>query len=273
MESNKILSADLLDILFEGKNKEYGAYELRKTYNGRMVRALTVTGGVIVLLFTASFVSGRGPKKAPIFVDTTTVVLQDVHRPDPPVVLPPKPRIETPPVATIRVTPPRIVPDDQVKKEDMPPENNKLDDVKIADHTQDGLKDDGLTGPPAPIGDGNKGIVEKPKGDDDGLVLHVEIESTYPGGIPAWQRYMYKNFVYPADAQNNGVEGQVMVRFIVDRDGSVSDVEAISGPTTGGLREEAVRVIKKSGKWVPAVQNGRNVKSYKQQPVTFKLSD
>ena len=274
MESNKILQADLLDILFEGKNKEYGAYELRKTYNGRMMRALTITAGVIVLLFTASFVSGRGAHKT-IYVidDTVTLAAVDRHV-DPPPVVPPKPRVEMPPVATLRVTPPRIVPDDQVNKEDMPPENDKMDDVKIGDHTQDGARDDGLAGPPAPIGDGNKGIVEAPKkGDDDGLVMHVEIESTYPGGIPAWQRYMNKNFVYPEEAQNNGIDGQVMVRFIVDRDGNVSDVEAISGPTTGGLREEAVRVIKKSGRWVPAVQNGRNVKSYKQQPVTFKLSD
>ena len=64
-----------------------------------------------------------------------------------------------------------------------------------------------------------------------------------------------------------------MVKFIVDKEGNVSDVEAISGPDTGGLREEAVRVIKKSGKWTPAVQNGRFVKSYKRQPVSFKLSD
>ena len=61
-----------------------------------------------------------------------------------------------------------------------------------------------------------------------------------------------------------------MVQFVVDVDGTVSDVKAISGPETGGLREEAVRVIKKSGKWVPALQNGRSVKAYRRQPVTFR---
>ena len=61
----------------------------------------------------------------------------------------------------------------------------------------------------------------------------------------------------------------MVVQFIVDKAGTVSDVEAISGPQE--LRDEAVRVIKKSGKWTPAVQNGRQVKSYKKQPITFKL--
>jgi protein TonB len=62
-----------------------------------------------------------------------------------------------------------------------------------------------------------------------------------------------------------------MVQFIVDKEGNVSDVQAISGPEQGGLREEAIRVIKKSGKWTPALQNGRYVKAYRRQPVTFQV--
>ena len=68
---------------------------------------------------------------------------------------------------------------------------------------------------------------------------------------------------------NNEIQGTVVVQFIVDKEGNVSDVEAISGPNE--LREEAVRVIKKSGKWTPAIQNGRQVKSYKKQPIKFRL--
>jgi periplasmic protein TonB len=270
MESNKILNADLLDILFEGKNKEYGAYELRKTYNGRMMRALTIMGGVVVLLFTASFVSGRGPKKAPGFVDTTTIVLSEVHKPDPPVIVPPKPRIEMPQVATIRVTPPRIVPDDQVRKEDMPPENDKMDDVKIGTMNKDGAPDGDIVGPPA-VGSGSN-VVEAPKKDPaDATFIPIEKESEFPGGAAAWLRYLNHNMVYPSAAQDIEQEGVVVVKFMVDANGNVSDVEAIAGPEQGGLREEAVRVIRKSGKWTPALQNGRYVRSYKQQPVTFKM--
>ncbi|MES1160642.1 MAG: energy transducer TonB, partial [Bacteroidota bacterium] len=107
--------------------------------------------------------------------------------------------------------------------------------------------------------------------DYDKTFTKVEIESSYPGGMPAWQRYLNKNLRFPDEAMNNEIQGSVMVQFIVDKEGNVSDVQAIGGPDQGGLRDEAVRVIKKSGKWTPAIQNGRQVKSYKRQPITFQL--
>jgi periplasmic protein TonB len=144
--------------------------------------------------------------------------------------------------------------------------------VKISTATRDGAKDFGVDA--APTSDGGKGIIEKPKEDDrDRLFEKVEVDASYPGGVPAWFRFLNKNIRYPDDAQANGIQGPVMVQFIVDKEGNVSDVQAISGPTAGGLREEAIRVIRKSGKWVPAIQNGRNVKSYKHQPVIFQLTD
>ena len=103
----------------------------------------------------------------------------------------------------------------------------------------------------------------------DSIFTKVEIESDYPGGGSAWARYLNKNLRYPQEAAENEIQGMIVVQFIVNREGVVSDVEAISGPAE--LREEAVRVIKKSGKWTPAVQNGQQVKSYKKQPITFKL--
>jgi protein TonB len=137
----------------------------------------------------------------------------------------------------------------------------------------DGTKDDGLVAPAGPVGDGGKGILEAPKKEDDGPVfVPIEAEAQFPGGMQAWARFLNKNLRFPDDAQNNGIDGQVVVQFVVDRDGSISDVEAVSGPTSGGLREEAIRVIRKSGKWLPGNQNGRLVKSYKRQPVTFQLT-
>ena len=107
---------------------------------------------------------------------------------------------------------------------------------------------------------------------DDKVLSKVEIESAYPGGLDAWAKYMNRKFSYPVDAQLREIQGIVIVQFIVDKEGNVSDVEAVSGPREGGLREEAVRVIRKSGKWMPAIQNGRPVKSYKKQPIIFRLS-
>lgn len=272
METNKILSADVLDLLFEGRNKEYGAYDLRKHYNGRLGRAIAATFGVVVVLFCFGFVSGRGKvRSAPMVKDVT--IAPPPSTPMPPTPPPPVVPRTQPPVATIRVTPPRVVPDDQVKPDEAPPENKDIEDVKIGTSNKDGAKDAGLdVAPPSEVG---KGIVSAPKkdDDDDGIFRTVEIDASYPGGMPAWARFLHKNLSYPEDAIEKGVQGPVMIQFIVDKEGNVSDIEVVSGPTDGGLREEAIRVIRKSGKWTPAIQNGRVVKSYKRQPVIFSMPE
>ena len=273
MEVNKILNADILDIIFEGKNKEYGAYELRKSYNKRLLRAIVGTAIIILLLFIGYFVSNMngGPQKKALVVED--VQLEDVkeekkNEPPPP----PPPKVEPPKVEMAKFTPPKIVKDNEVKEEEKPPEQEKLEDTKIGTVNQEGIKDEGIT--PPPVSDAGKGVVEAPKKDEedyDKTFTKVEIESSFPGGAAAWLRYLNKNLRYPDDAVNNEIQGTVVVQFIVDKEGNVSDVQAISGPENGGLREEAVRVIKKSGKWTPAVQNGRQVKSYKKQPIVFRL--
>jgi protein TonB len=274
MEVNKILSADVLDIIFEGRNKEYGAYELRKSYNKRLITSLIIVGALCLLLFLGYLVSALLEDKA----DAKNVVVQDVQleeikqeekKEEPPPPPPPKPP-EPPKVEMAKFTPPKIVKDEEVKEEEKPPEVEKLEETKIGTMNQEGMKDEGIVAPP--VEDAGKGVVEAPKKDDedwDKTFTKVEIESEYPGGAAAWQRYLNRNLRYPQEAIDNEVQGAVVVQFIVDKEGNVSDVEAISGPQE--LRSEAVRVIKKSGKWTPAVQNGRQVKSYKKQPIVFRL--
>jgi protein TonB len=270
MDPKKILEADVLDIIFDGRNKEYGAYELRKTYNNRLRSALLVTGGLIVLLFLGYFLSGvlgNGNSKRNMIVQD--VQLEDIKdkKVEPPVIPPPK--VEPPKIEMVKFTPPKIVKDEEVKDEEKPPPQEKLEDTKISNANQEGVKDDGLT---APVPDAGKGVVVEPKKDEtdyDKTFTKVEIESDYVGGPAAWLRYLHKNLNYPEEAQTSEIQGDVVVQFIVDKEGNVSDVTAISGPTE--LRDEAVRVIRKSGKWKPAIQNGRQVKSFKNQPIKFRL--
>src|ERR1700742_1221957 len=92
----------------------------------------------------------------------------------------------------------------------------------------------------------------------------LERESYFPGGDQAWRNYLMAHMRYPANAIANNIEGIVIIQFVVDKEGNVSDITAKSGPVTGGLREEAIRLIQRSGKWIPAWQHGRYVKSYKQ---------
>lgn len=272
METNKILNADILDIIFDGRNKEYGAYELRKTYNKRLAIAMISLGALILLLFVgyvlAGVIGNNNTKKEMVVQDVQLEDVKEEKKNEPPP--PPPPKVEPPKVEMAKFTPPKIVPDEKVKEDEKPPEQEKLEDTKIGNVNQEGIKDEGLA---APVDQG-KGVVEAPKKDEtdyDQTFTKVEIESTFPGGMAAWARYLNKTLQYPEEATNNEIQGSVVVQFIVDKDGNVSNVEAISGPTDGGLREEAVRVIKRSGQWTPAVQNGRKVKSYKKQPIQFKI--
>lgn len=274
MEVNKILSADILDIIFEGRNKDYGAYDLRKTYNKRLTAALVTTAVLIALLFLGYVLAntlGNDKNKKEMVVQDVQLedVKQQEKKEEPPPPPPPKPP-EPPKVEIKKFTPPKIVKDEEVKPEEKPPEVEKLEDTKIGTVNQEGLKDEGIVAPP--VEDAGKGVVEAPKKDEedyDKTFTKVEIESSYPGGAAAWQRYLNRNLRYPQDAIDNEIQGTIVVQFIVDKEGNVSNVEAVSGPKE--LRDEAVRVIQKSGKWTPAIQNGRQVKSYKKQPIVFRL--
>jgi TonB family protein len=108
------------------------------------------------------------------------------------------------------------------------------------------------------------------KEESDTIVFtKVEIEAEYPGGAAAWQRFLNRNLRYPQEAIDNEISGSIVVQFVVDKEGNVSNVERVSGPEILGA--EAVRVIKKSGRWTPAVQGGRQVKSLKRQPFIICL--
>ena len=97
----------------------------------------------------------------------------------------------------------------------------------------------------------------------------VEIESSFPGGQRAWIQFLQNNLVYPKKAVKKKIEGTVVVQFIVNKDGSISDISAISGPEE--LQQSAIDVLKKSPNWKPAQQGGRFVKSYKKQPINYRL--
>lgn len=273
MDTNQLLTASALDIIFDGRNKDYGAYCLRKDYNKRLKVSMISTGiAVTVIILLYSF---NRPKQQTglIFDVSDTVMLQPPPVEDEPEFIPPPKPIEPPPpIATIQfTTPPRIVPDNDVSPDEMPPVMDDAADLRIDLISKDGIKDDFGLVPPQGTSNGVIGGLSELRNNEDSIYIGVQIESTYPGGSKAWSRFLNKTFSYPQNAADNQIEGAVIIKFVVDLDGTLSNIEAISGPED--LRSEAIRVIKKSGKWIPAIQNGRTVKSYKQQPIVFKLND
>ena len=95
------------------------------------------------------------------------------------------------------------------------------------------------------------------------------IEAEFPGGIGAWESFLRRNLKYPPAAIKANIQGTVVVQFTIYPDGKVTEIKAVSGPDK--LKQAAIDVMKKSPKWNPAVQRGRNVKSYKKQPIIFRF--
>ncbi len=274
MDVNKIMTADVLDIIFDGKNKEYGAYDLRKSYNKRMAYALVGTVVVILLVLVGNIVANNASKgKVEQIVQDVSLenVKQEEKKPEPPP--PPPPKQEPPKVEITKFTPPKIVKDEEVKEEDEIKEVDKLEDTKIGTINQEGAKDDGIVAPPVESG---TGVVEAPKQDEDydKLFTVVQIPAEFPGGFSQWARYLERNLNSGIPVDNGAPPGKytVVVSFIVDKAGKVSDVVAENDPGYG-TKAEAVRVIAKGPNWKPAVQNGRNVIYRHKQQVTFVVSE
>ena len=273
MEANKILQADILDLVFEGRNKEYGAYELRKKYNKRITTALGITGAVAALLFGASFLSNALSSGADKKVEVRDVVVADIKQEDkPPPPPPPPPKAPPPPkVEMAKFTPPVIKKDEEVKQEEIPPVK-EMEDKKIDVINQEGVKDEGIVTPPVVE---DKGVVEAPKVEDENKIFEkVEIEASVD--VRQWRRHLESQLQrYIEDAASQGMNpGQytVQVRFLVERDGSIADVRALNDPGYG-LGKGAEEVVRRGPKWNPGEQNGRKVRSYHTQPITFVVSE
>src|SRR5687767_6112448 len=185
METSTILTADILDILFDGRNKEYGAYDLRRTYRRRLTLSITVMLSVICMLFIGFAFAGKNKKLPPELPQAKVIELATIKPPVQPVETPPPPPVKPPaPPAQFKTTifvAPKIVDDKQVTKDEMPPVD-ALTDVKIGDkNVPDGLGDDGTV--IAPPGDGDGKVIEQPKKEEEDwnkTFSKVEIESDYP---------------------------------------------------------------------------------------------
>ncbi len=270
MEANKILNADVLDIIFDGKNKSYGAYQLRKTYNKTLTKALIITGSVLLLIFIstvfANIINKNSSKKDFTVIDTQMAEVKKEEALPPPPPPPPKPP-PPPEINQVKFTPPKIVKDEEVKPDE------KIEEIKedqvISTKTVE--SDNKVQIVQAPVEDKGTQVVEVKVADDENKIFtKVEVEAAFPGGEAAWRNYLQKNLDANTPLDNGASEGKytVTVKFVVSRDGSLSDVTCENDPGFG-MCQEAVRVIKKTKNWTPALQNGRNVNAYRRQPITF----
>ena len=275
MLPEKILNSSFLDLLFENKNKAYGAYELRKNYNKRMMRSIAFT--MLVVLVFGLFQSFKIPKKTVSLTSENLggVVLVDytIPKDDPkPLQKVAEKKIQNKNLATAATAPPEIVPDKKA--------NNNMSTIdKILNSLADGKESKGDT-----ITTEIGFTKDKPfKGDENGTNFSDTIEATYnilekseimpefPGGVSAFIKYLQRNLQQPSDFEQ-GQKIIVVAQFVIAASGEIEDVEIVRSGRED-LDHEVLRVIAKMPHWKPGMQNGRAVAVYYKVPVTFVYQD
>jgi periplasmic protein TonB len=261
-------SADWCDLVFEGKNKEYGAYVMRQSSSKRHSAAF-----VIIILFVA-FIAvlptliqqiQKMTQKREAMTERTVVTdlkLEDQLKEEnikTAVEAPPPPPLKS----TIKFTAP-IITEEEIAEGDEMKSQDELTSSKVTISVADVRGTDEEHGIDIQdIADHQVIVEEKP-------LYGVEQMPQFPGGEEELMRFITENLKYPAVAAEVGIEGRVTIRFVVNKNGEVSNVEIIRG-LDPSCDKEATRVVKLMPKWIPGRQNGRNVPVYFTLPVVFKL--
>lgn len=274
-------SKEWCDIVFDGKNKEYGAYQLRATSVKRHTKALLSVVIVLALILTAIILVMTGVFKsadedinAKNEQEEVVMAPEDIPEEEEQMEIPEqKPeevQAEEEVAATQAVTEVKIVEtvdkDREVKDQEQVLENTAqlgADDHKgIEDVNRDRVVKEVVEVKP----------VEKPKEEGPLSVAMVEQKPSFPGGESAMYKWLQDNIIYPAAASEEGVQGKVTVQFIVEKDGSITHVQVVRGKHPA-LDAEAARVIRKMPRWTPGRNNGQPVRVTYHLPVQFKLAN
>ncbi len=257
------------EIVFEKRNKEYGAFELRKLIDRHQVKGLLVaviffTSFVLASQFNLFSLLSKLAGEKEVNIEMTDIELPPP--PPPPVDAPPPP--PPPPVRpTIKFVEMIAKKDEEVAEQEIT-KQEEIKETQISTETKEGDKDAKEIIVEKP-GAGPAPEPEAPK--EPEIFDRAEVMPVYPGGVPELMKFLQKNIRYPSLARENGLEGKVIVKFYIDTDGTVREPSVLKDGVGGGCGDEAIRVVKSMPKWTPGSQRGKSVKVYYTLPVTFKL--
>jgi protein TonB len=270
-------STEWCDLVFEGRNKRYGAYKLRQTSSKRYVVAFLIMLAFMALVVLLPRLYGvvenltkrdLGPMEEivelsniPIEeqVPEENIIKQEVAPPPPPL------------KSTIQFVPPVIARDEEVTDDDKMRTQDELQASDLQISVADVKGTDEEHGIDIAELNQNKVIVEE-KVDTEKPFEVVEQNPSFPGGLAELNKFLSDNIRYPVIAQENGIQGRVIIRFVVSKTGDISDVQVIRG-VDPSLDKEAVRVVKSMPKWIPGRQRGQAVPVYFTLPVIFRLQN
>lgn len=282
-----LTSKEWRDIVFADKNKEFGAYELRRKSDRRhnMAVLYTLIGLLVVvcLIFGYSKYSDYQAEKAALEAKEkaekmSQAILEAAD--DTPEEEPEEQKFEQPEVvvpeevlATVQVTQIAIVDADKVKNEVIDMDTQKEDNTARGVVNQEGSDDADkfkAVHEQVVVKEPEPEVVKEPV--EEKIFVAVEQPAEFPGGQAALMKWLSNNMRYPEAAQQNDIQGRVVVNFVVEKDGTIGQVKIAKG-VDKDLDREAIRVVKKMPKWQPGKNNGVAVRSYFNLPVTFRLQN
>ena len=274
MSKIDLISNAWCDLVFEGRNQAYGAYKLRKGTAKRNIWSILIVLIAAVVIFSAIAIKNVIQANQRVAV-TTAVELSSletkkeakVEKKAPVKIEPPKPveRVKS----SIKFTAPVIKKDEEVKPEE---EMKNQDDLQKTKTTIGAFNVQGNDEIGGEVLKAKEEIAqpEPPKEEENKVFDVVEEQPSFPGGPAAMTQWLKDNIKYPVVAAENGIEGRVIVQFVVSKTGSISDVRVARG-VDPSLDREAIRVVSSMPKWTPGKQNGTTVNVRYTLPVTFKL--
>ena len=276
MSKVDLIDNSWVELVFENKNKAYGAYQLRKETGKRNVKAMIIVFATIAAIIVAAWakvaIENAMPKKVAIETDVELSKLAQkkeakVERKEP-VKVEMEQKVVEKVKSSVKFTAPEIKKDEDVKPEDELKSQDDLAKTNTAIGSFDVKGNDEAEGEVLKA----KEVIaeEKPKEEETKVFDVVEQMPQFPGGQQALFEYLSKNIKYPVIAEENGVQGRVIVTFVVERAGSITDVKVVKS-VDPSLDKEAQRVVKAMPHWIPGKQNGSAVRVKYTVPVTFRL--
>ncbi|MFM2265237.1 MAG: hypothetical protein RLZ77_657 [Bacteroidota bacterium] len=257
-----LLKNEWLDIVFEGRNKSYGAYELRKSDTKTTTRALVLGAVIFSFLVSIPLLASLIPESSDddMNMDKKIVTVKLPPKEKPKENLPPPPP-PPPKVDQVKFVKPVVAKAEEVVEE--PPKIKEIVDKKLGAETIKGDPDAELTVEPV----GNGDVVE-----EDNSIYNtagIEVKPDFPGGMEKFYKFVGKNYQVP---EEEGLKGKVFVSFVVEKDGSLTDIKVIRdiGYGTG---KEAIRVLKSCPKWNPGEQNGKKVRVLYSLPINIQSAE
>ena len=276
MSKVDLIDKNWVELVFDGRNKEYGAYVLRKETGMRNIKSMLLVFAVIIAIMAGVAakvaIENAFPKKVAIETDVELTKLAEkkevkVEKKAP--VKVEEQKVVEKVKSSVKFTPPVIKKDDEVKPEEELKSQEDLNKTKTAIGSFD-VKGNDETGGEVLKAKEVIAQPEPPKEEETKVFDVVEVMPTFPGGQQALFEWLSKNIKYPVVAEENGVQGRVIVTFVVERNGSITDVQ-VAKSVDPSLDKEAVRVVKAMPHWIPGKQNGSAVRVKFTVPVTFRL--